>query len=161
MTRAPWMGSGVVEWSQRLLDSYRQWTGRELIQRLSTPGFQAQTLFEASVVVVSHGVETDPILNYGNQAALTLWELSWERLIQTPSRLTAEPDSRAERAQMLEQAKRHGYFDGYRGVRVSSTGQRFLIEGALIWTVVDSVGQPIGQAATFSQWSPIPSHPVD
>lgn len=161
MTGVPWMDTQVVEWSQHLLDSYHQWIGRELIERIGTSVFQAQTLFDAPVVVVSHGMEQDPILNYGNQAALTLWELSWDRLIQTPSRLTAEPDDRAERARMLDQAKRHGYFDGYRGVRVSSTGQRFLIEGALIWTVVDVVGQPIGQAATFSRWSPIPSHPVD
>ncbi len=157
MTRAPWMESRVAEWSQRLLDSYRQWTGRELIERINPPLLQAKTLFEASVVVVSHGMETDPILNYGNQAALDLWELSWERLVRTPSRLTAEPDERAERAQMLEKARKHGYFDGYRGVRVSSTGQRFLIEQALIWTVVDPVGQPIGQAATFSHWSALPT----
>ena len=157
MSRTRWMESGVVEWSQRLLDSYRQWTGRELIERIGTPVFQSKTLFESPIVVVSHGVETDPVLNYGNQAALNLWELSWERLIQTPSRLTAEPDDRAERARMLDHAKQHGYFDGYRGVRVSSTGQRFRIEGALIWTVVDSAGQPIGQGAAFSHWSVIPS----
>jgi len=156
MTHAPWMESSLIEWSQRLLDSYRQWTGQELIERIGTPVSQAKALFEAPVVVVSHGVEMDPVLNYGNRAALNLWELSWEELIQTPSRLTAEPDGRAERAQMLDHAKRHGYFDGYRGVRVSSTGQRFLIERALVWTVVDSVGQPIGQAATFSHWSAIP-----
>lgn len=157
MTYDPWMESQVVEWSQRLLDSYRHWTGRELIERLNTPQFQAKALFEAPVVVVSHGMEPDPVLNYGNRAALNVWELSWDRLIQTPSRLTAEPDERAERGQILAQAKRQGYFDGYRGVRVSSTGRRFLIEQALIWTVLDSVGQPIGQAATFSHWSLIPS----
>lgn len=156
MIHAPWMESRVMEWSQRLLDSYRQWTGQELIERIGTPVSQAKALFDAPVVVVSHGVEMDPILNYGNHMALNLWELSWEQLIQTPSRLTAEPDDRAERARMLLHAKRHGYFEGYRGVRVSSTGRRFLIEQALIWTVVDSVGQSIGQAATFSHWSRIP-----
>jgi len=136
-----------------LLDSYRHWTGKDLIERASNVKQQARTLFEASFVVVSHGREPDPILNYGNQTALDLWELSWDQFIETPSRLTAEADDRTERGRMLERAKLTGYFDGYRGVRVSSTGRRFLVEQALIWNVIDPAGKPIGQAATFSQWS--------
>lgn len=150
---APWNKPPIVEWSQLLLDSYRHWTGKELVERVGDRNQQARTLFESSFVVVSHGVEPDPILNYGNQSALDLWELSWEQFIKTPSRLTAEPDDRAERARMLERAMLYGYFDGYRGIRISSTGQRFLVERALIWTVIDSAGTPVGQAATFSQWS--------
>lgn len=144
-----------MEWSQLLLDSYRHWTGKELIERIPNAQQQARMLFEASMVVVSHGVEPDPILNYGNQTALDLWELSWDRFIKTPSRLTADVDDRAERGRMLERAKLNGFFDGYRGVRISSTGSRFLVEQALIWNVIDSAGSPIGQAAAFSQWSDI------
>ncbi|MDF0675981.1 MAG: MEKHLA domain-containing protein [Nitrospira sp.] len=152
MIIASWDEPRIVEWSQLLLDSYRHWIGKDLIERAGDRNRQARTLFEASFVVVSHSVEPDPILNYGNQTALDLWELSWDRFIKTPSRLTAEPDDRAERARMLERAKLYGYFDGYRGIRISSTGQRFLVEQALIWNVIDSVGTPVGQAATFSQW---------
>jgi hypothetical protein len=150
---APWDEPRIVEWSQLLLDSYRHWIGNDLIERTADTKQQARTLFEASVVVVSHGVEPDPILNYGNQTTLDLWELSWDQFIKTPSRLTAEPDDRAERERMLTQARAKGYYDGYRGVRISSTGKRFLVEQALIWTVIDVAGRPIGQAATFSQWS--------
>jgi len=103
--------------------------------------------------VVSHGIETDPILNYGNRMALDLWEMAWEQLVETPSRLTAEPINRAEREWMLEQARARGYIDTYRGVRISGTGRRFLVENALVWNVLDSRGQRIGQAATFSQWA--------
>ena len=142
-----------MEWSQLLLDSYRHWIGNDLIERTPDAEQQARTLFEASFVVVSHGVEPDPILNYANQTALDLWELSWDRFIKTPSRLTTEPDERAERERLLTQARAEGYYDGYRGVRISSTGRRFRVEQALIWTVIDSAGKPIGQAATFSQWS--------
>ena len=136
-----------------MLDSYRHYIGNDLIERTPDAEQQARTLFEASFVVVSHGVEPDPILNYANQTALDLWELSWDRFIKTPSRLTAEPDERAERERLLTQARAEGYYDGYRGVRISSTGRRFRVEQALIWTVIDSAGRPIGQAATFSQWS--------
>ena len=153
MNTAPWNEPRIVEWSQLLLDSYRHWRGNDLIERAPDAEQQARTLFEASFVVVSHGVEPDPILNYANQTALDLWELSWDRFIKTPSRLTAEPDERAERERLLTQARAEGYYDGYRGVRISSTGRRFRVEQALIWTVIDSAGKPIGQAATFSQWS--------
>lgn len=153
MNTAPWNEPRIVEWSQLLLDSYRHWIGNDLIERTPDAEQQARTLFEASFVVVSHGVEPDPILNYANQTALDLWELSWDRFIKTPSRLTAEPDERAERERLLMQARAEGYYDGYRGVRISSTGRRFRVEQALIWTVIDSAGRPIGQGATFSQWS--------
>jgi hypothetical protein len=110
-------------------------------------------LFEAPFVVVSHGVGADPILNYGNRSALNLWEATWEQLVGTPSRLTAEPVNQPERERMLEMATSRGFFDGYRGVRVSMTGRRFLVENALIWTIEDATGARIGQAATFSQWT--------
>ncbi|MDQ6733057.1 MAG: MEKHLA domain-containing protein, partial [Nitrospirota bacterium] len=39
-----------------------------------------------------------------------------------------------------------------RGVRISKTGRRFLVEQALVWNVLDVDGKMVGQAATFSQW---------
>lgn len=153
MKSRPWSEPYIVEWSHRLLESYHYWIGQDLIDRAGDRKTQALRLFEASIVVVSHGVEPDPILNYGNQATLDLWELSWEQFIQTPSRLTAEADDRTERKRMLMQASATGYYDGYRGVRISSTGKRFLVEQAVIWNVIDPAGHRIGQAATFSQWS--------
>lgn len=148
-----WTDPVVIEWTQRLLDSHRHWTGRDLIERIGEADVQADRLFHSPFVVVSHGAEADPILNYGNQVALDLWAMTWDQLVQTPSRLTAEPVNRAEREGILEQAKVQGYFDSYRGVRVTSTGRRFLVENALIWNVVDAEGKPVGQAATFSQWT--------
>ncbi|MBX3318783.1 MAG: MEKHLA domain-containing protein [Nitrospira sp.] len=148
-----WNRPEIIQWCQELLDSYHHWTGRELIERVGETERQARMLFEVPFVVVSHGNEPDPILNYGNQRALDLWELSWDQFTQTPSRLTAEPDDRDERERMLHRAKSDGYCDGYRGVRISSTGRRFLVEQALIWTIIDSSERPIGQAATFSHWS--------
>lgn len=145
-----------MHWTQRLLDSYRHWIGRDLIERTGDPEFQARTLFESPLVVVSHGTEVDPILNYGNRTALDLWEMTWEQLIRTPSRLTAEPVNRAEREWMLEQARVRGFIDTYRGIRVSGTGRRFLVENALIWNVLDADHQRIGQAATFSHWTRLP-----
>ena len=108
MESRPWSESRIVEWSHRLLESYHYWIGQDLIDRAGDRKAQALRLFEVSVVVVSHGVEPDPILNYGNQAALDLWELSWEQFIQTPSRLTAEADDRTERRTDVDASKGQG-----------------------------------------------------
>ncbi len=148
-----WSQPAAIEWAQYLLNSYRRWVGRELIERVGDSAFQAQSLFLASMVVVSHGTEADPVLNYGNQRALELWEMSWEDLVKTPSRLTAEPVNRAEREWMLEQAKTRGCIENYRGVRVSRSGRRFLVDRATVWNVVDETGLRLGQAATFSTWT--------
>ena len=153
MTSQPWTDPAVIEWSQLLLNSFRRWTGRELLERAGDPSYQAHALFLSPFVVVSHGAEEDPLLNYGNQMALDLWELLWDQFVQTPSRLTAEPINRAEREWMLEQAKVRGYLDTYRGVRITSTGRRFLVDNARIWNVVDAQGQRVGQAASFAQWT--------
>jgi hypothetical protein len=111
-----WRRPEIVEWSQWLLDSYRHCVGRELMERVHGAEAQARALFTAPIVVVSHGMQDDPILNYGSQLALTLWEMTWEQLVHTPSRLTAEPVNRTERESMLERARTQGYIDNWAAV---------------------------------------------
>ena len=135
-----------------MANSYHQLLGENLIE-FDTPEHLSKALFHAPFVVVSHGTQADPILNYGNQTALQLWSLSWEELTKTPSRLTTEPVNREIRAAMLEQAAKQGYIDNYRGVRISSTARRFLIEQAVIWNLKDECDRPCGQAATFAHWT--------
>ncbi len=147
-----WADPTIIRWNQLLLDSFRRWLGRELIERKGSTEEQARTLYHAPFVVVSHGMEADPILKYGNKAALDLWELDWERFTKTPSRLTAEPVNQAERARMLARAQERGFIDDYKGVRISGTGKRFLVEQAIVWNVVGAEGEQVGQAATFSRW---------
>lgn len=147
--RRPW----IVEWTQYLLDSYVRLIKQELIIRDGTPLEQAERLFTNPFVVASHGLQDDPILNYGNQTALDLWEMDWDQFTQTPSRLTAEPINREERARMLEQAQTQGFISDYQGVRISRSGKRFLVERATVWNLHKTDGTPLGQAATFSDWT--------
>lgn len=136
----------------RLIASLRRWTGRDLVDRGLPPAEQARRLFHARFVVLSHDPSPDPILNYANLAGLCLFELSWEELIRLPSRETAEPTHRDERARLLETVTRQGYIDDYRGIRISKTGRRFWIEHATVWNLLDESGAPCGQAATFGEW---------
>jgi hypothetical protein len=152
----PWMSPSLIDHAQLMLDSFARLLCRELMRRDGTPAAQAQRLHEAAFVVVSHGTEADPILNYGNAAALALWEMDHAAFVRTPSRLTAEPVHRDERARLLERTRHDGYVDDYRGIRISRSGSRFLIERAIVWNLVDAHGRHRGQAATFDRWTPLP-----
>ncbi|MDX2255372.1 MAG: MEKHLA domain-containing protein [Pseudanabaenaceae cyanobacterium bins.39] len=155
----PWLQSDLIAHVQMLMYSFKYWTGKTLGDLMQvdniTPKELAQKIFLADFVLVSHGTEVDPVLNYGNQKALDLWQMDWHTFTQTPSRYTAEPMERADREQLLAQAKSQGYINNYRGVRIASNGDRFYIDQAIIWNVVDATGQLWGQAATFREWEAI------
>ena len=137
--------------SQLILSNYQRLFSKSLIPA-GSPAEQAESLYYAPFVLLSHGVEDDPIFNFANQTALKLFELSWEQLKQLPSRKSAEPVNRDERQRLLEQVTEKGYIDHYSGVRVSSTGRRFQIHDALVWNLSDSQGEYQGQAAMFDKW---------
>lgn len=139
-----------------LLDAFARLLGRELVSREGSAADQAERLFRARFVVVSHGTEADPVLNYGNAAALALWEMPWDEFTRTPSRLTAEPVHRDERARLLARTRAHGFVDDYSGIRISKSGRRFRIEQAIVWNLTDEAGGHRGQAATFDRWTDIP-----
>ena len=152
---APWRNPDWVAHTRIMLDSFRHFVGRELITRRGQPDEDAKTVFDAPFVVVSHGIQDDPILNYGNHTALSLWEMDVPTLTSTPSRLTAEPVHRDERDGLMSRAARDGFVDDYRGIRISRSGKRFLIEQAIIWNLINARGERVGQAATFSDWQPL------
>lgn len=135
-----------------LARSYKHLTGRDLVSGALNARDLAERIFNAPFVVVSHGTETDPVLNYGNLAAQKLWEMSWDEFTHTPSRLTAEAPNREERARLLSAVTARGYIDDYSGIRISKTGRRFKIGQATVWNLITDDGSPCGQAATFSRW---------
>jgi hypothetical protein len=151
----PWQHPAVILYSQHLCQSFAHWTGQDLVDPDLESEARARCLYEAKFAVLSHGLEADPVLNYGNQVALDLWQMSWSEFTQMPSRLTAEPMEREERDRLLAMAAAQNYISGYRGVRIASSGARFEIIDAMIWDVVDQNGQKLGQAAMFDRWQPV------
>lgn len=130
-----------------LAESHARVVGRALCGDI-----EPEAVFEADFVLLSHGTESDPIFDYANRLALELFELDWARFVRTPSRESAEPAKQAERERFMRRVREHGYVDDYSGVRVSSSGKRFVIEQATVWNVVDADGVLRGQAATFRDW---------
>jgi hypothetical protein len=109
--------------------------------------------WNSEAVIASHGTEDDPVFNYGNRRTLELWETDWPAFTAMPSRLTAESIRREERAAMLARVTADGFIDDYAGVRITTTGKRFQIHRATVWTVLDESGTRRGQAVVFSDWS--------
>lgn len=134
-----------------LCDSYERLVGRPLLRQLSEERLPA--LFDAPFALVSHGTGADPVFNFANQTALDLFAMSWDEFTALPSRKSAEPENREERARLLQRVTNHGYIDNYSGVRISSTGRRFLIENAIVWNLIDDRGEYQGQAAVFDKWA--------
>lgn len=147
-----WKTPAWIVQSQTLLNSYARWLRDELVERSGDETEDAKRLFFAEAIVVSHGTEADPILNYGNAAALQLWEMDHVAFTSTPSRYTAEPVERAERERLLDRTTRDGFVDDYQGIRITNRGRRFHIYQAIVWNLIDNQNQQVGQAATFSNW---------
>ncbi len=147
------MSPALLAQSEILVRSLQHWTGRDLAPGVTNPEERARLLFDAPFVLASHGTEADPILNYGNRAALTLWDAAWDDFIRMPSRLTAEAPNREERARLLERVTRDGFIADYSGIRISRGGRRFRIERATVWNLLTPDLRPCGQAAMFDTWT--------
>lgn len=141
-----------------ILESHERVVGRPLLTLAGSDTQRAQALYIANIGVLSHGLEADPIFNYGNRLAQQRFELSWSELVRLPSRLSAEPVNRDERQRLLDAVAARGYIEDYGGVRISKTGRRFRIAGATVWNLVDAAGILRGQAAAFASWTDLPSH---
>ncbi|HWU98510.1 MAG TPA: MEKHLA domain-containing protein [Oxalicibacterium sp.] len=101
---------------------------------------------DAPFAVLAHNTNADPMFVYGNLAAQRRFGYSWDEITNLHSRLSAELPNREERQQLLDRVKRDGFARDYRGVRISKSGEKFLIEDAVLWQLIDAQGSVRGQA---------------
>lgn len=148
----------LTEHLHLLHSSFHHYLGRDLGGLAWEGENTALALDAAPFVLLSHNTDADPIFTYGNKKALELFEMDWETLTNLPSRYSAEPLAREEREHLLQTVNRQGYIDNYAGVRISSTGRRFLIRQAIVWNLRDVNGNYAGQAACFDDWHNCKNH---
>lgn len=132
--------------------SYANLTGKMLIPAGIAEADAPAWLDRVSFALVSHNTAADPVFNYANQPALRLFEMAWDEFTITPSRLSAGPMDRDARAALLDRVTRNGYIDDYTGIRVASSGRRFMIRNATVFNLLDEYGRHYGQAALLAQW---------
>lgn len=133
-----------------IADSYLRLAGVPLV----SPDIDVvDALWSAPIAVVAHGTESDPVFFFGNRTALGLFEMAFEDFTRLPSRFSAEPLAREERARLLDRVTRDGWINDYEGVRISATGKRFRISNAAVWNLTNIRGNALGQAAAFADWT--------
>jgi hypothetical protein len=132
-----------------IAESFQRLLGQPLVPAATNI---AEALWNAPQVILAHDTEPDPLFFFANKAALARFEADLGSLIGIPSRLSAEAPNRAERQALLDRVSRDGFIDDYAGVRISLTGQRFRIEQASVWNLIDADGTIAGQAAAFDRW---------
>lgn len=144
-----WEKPEIIKWTQIILNSYEKLLNKSLMNREGDEINQAKQLFFLDRIVYSHNTEPDPIYNYSNQKGLELWEMNWQQLTTTPSRMTTQPLLREEREKLLQETINKGFIENYEGVRISRTGKKYLVKDITVWNLTDNEGNFCGQAATF------------
>jgi hypothetical protein len=134
-----------------IAEGFARLLGRPLV----AAGDTAVALWTAPQVIVAHDTQADPVFFYGNRLALQVFAMDFAAFTRLPSRYSAEPLERGERARLLARVTRDGFIDDYAGVRIAANGRRFRIEQAVVWNLIDAAGACHGQAATFSRWVPL------
>lgn len=151
MNDPPWLSPAMLGLTTLVLESHGRLYGRPLVQARGSR-LAAQELFVLDRVVLCHDGGSDPVFTYANRAALTLFERSWSAMVGLPSRFSARQRDRLQRQQALDLARHRQAISGYGGERVASSGRRFQIRGARLWSLIDAERRYHGQAACFSDW---------
>lgn len=129
-----------------LAGSFNRLVGRALAERTDATFLYGQAPF----CLLAHDGAADPVFIYANRPAQACFGYEWDEFLRLPSRLSAEAPVREERQRLLTAVQARGFIEDYAGVRVKKSGQRFLIEQAVVWELVDEAGVRHGQAAMFA-----------
>ncbi|AXF17817.1 MEKHLA domain-containing protein [Paraburkholderia caledonica] len=141
-----------VEFFRLLTNSYRRLLGKSLVPSdISDTEGGAWLYSSAPFGLLAHDTQTDPMFIYGNSKAQAIFGYDWDEITSLRSRLSAELPERGERQGFLDQVARDGFVTGYRGIRITKSGQRFWIEQATVWQLFDDSGVVRGQAAMIPQ----------
>lgn len=133
-----------------LNESYRHWTGTYLVQQRD-PGEVLAELNVADFVLVSQGLETTPIFNYGNVQALSLFGYEHLDFLQLTCQSTMVEGEMAESG-VAKRVAREGFVSDYLGSRLTRSGREFVVEQGTVWQLIDNLGRVHGQAARFDEW---------
>lgn len=139
-----------------LAESYAKLVGEALVPEGMSGDAAAAWLYEAPVALLAHDTSPDPVFTYANLAAQECFGYSWGEFVGLPSRLSAVAgQARDERQLFMDMVQRQGYADNYRGLRITKSGQRFWIQDATVWNLIDAESALVGQAALIRSWTTV------
>eukprot|EP00271_Cylindrocystis_brebissonii_P002248 TRINITY_DN12699_c0_g1_i1.p1 TRINITY_DN12699_c0_g1~~TRINITY_DN12699_c0_g1_i1.p1 ORF type:complete len:256 (-),score=42.92 TRINITY_DN12699_c0_g1_i1:548-1315(-) len=149
----PYLSGEVIMHSLAVIDSYFRATGKPIFPSSVEISVAAKALWELPRVVVTQGTEEDPLYNYGNKAALDLFEMDWPTFTSSVARKWAPEEEQTAHSELVKSAVQ-GVQDIGGLVRVTSSGQTFKISQGAWWALTTLDGEPFGQGAVFDIESP-------
>jgi PAS domain-containing protein len=147
----------------QLLDAaYQRRTGKPLGEGLHPASMHGEPAHarhawldqHAPFGLLAHDGAGDPCFIYANACALRLFDYPRDAFLGLPSRLSAADAQQPDRQRILAEVRTHGIAFGYAGIRITRSGQRFLVKDGIIWEVEDEHGARLGQAALI--WADTP-----
>lgn len=101
--------------------------------------------------VLSHGNQTDPVFDYGNNAALTSFGYQLDEFVQITSKYSAsiQEGFREEREKLMQDIRNFGWGIARNQIRITKQGDLFQIDKIIVWNIYDDTGIRTGQAALF------------
>lgn len=145
-----------LSFTNLLAESHLRLTGNSLIPDGLVGEAAAKWLYQdAPFALLAHNTAPDPVFVYGNIRAQQLFEYEWDELIRLPSRLSAQAPEREQRQRFLEEVQHQGFVANYGGIRISKSGKRFAVEGAVVWQLIGAEGNFHGQAAILPTVVPL------
>ncbi|GAB3279939.1 MEKHLA domain-containing protein [Kineosporia babensis] len=153
------MDTRSPQFAELMARSYHELVGEPLVPDGPAgrpPGSDGPTvadrLYRAPFGLLAHDTSPDPVFRYANLAVQKLFEYGWDEFVGLPSRLSAGEEDREARRVLLENVRRHGFTNDYRGPRVARSGRRFWIDNVTVWNLIDDDGTRVGQAALIRRW---------
>lgn len=147
----PWSDPKIIYHTRLMLETYRKWTGKDLLEEYLDDASNSFLLYHAPFAVISHGVEEDPVFNYANLKAQEVWKMTWEDFTVMPLRLTIEETGTIQRQKYLEEVQQKGFIENESCIRVSGNSGRFRVQDLTLWNLEDGQGMFHGQAAMFTR----------
>ena len=134
-----------------LNESHRRWTGEYLVAERD-PGEVLAALNEADMVIVSYGLEREPVFNYGNVKALSMLGYQLENFIQLAHKITIPEQETLISLELSQKVEQQGYIENYSGHRLAKNGRLWRVESGVCWQLSDNLGRVHGHAACFQDW---------
>ena len=130
-------GRGITTHIEMLDNSLRTLSGKGVMERMgvSIDGLSTQKDFEESIyenicmnkrwVLISHGIEEDPIFNFVNVAGLEAFVRTWDEVTKLPSRKSVLLQTSDEklRIELMKKVTTFAFVEGASGIRVRGDGQ--------------------------------------
>ncbi len=136
--------------------SHKKYLAKPVLEPEPSEEQRAAAFWEVPFVLMVHDDSEQCLLEYGNKAALALFEMEYLDFFGTSSFAIVAPDETVQQDWIWAMRDVEERFEKYTVVpklrMMSSTGRPFVAKDVLVFRVDSLEDEPIGQAVMFSKW---------